>query len=145
MKTYELTYLVSPEISEEELKSFPQKITGFLENEGALILQEKEPARRRLFSPIKKQRQVYSFSLSFNLEPEKMENFLKSMKSELKILRFLISVKKILRFKKERRMRIKPKIIEKIEEKIKIEKPTGEKKVEIKDIEKKLAEILGEI
>jgi len=141
MKIYELTYLISPEISEEELKNFSQKISDSFRREGAEILEETLPTKKRLFSPIKKQRQAYVVSLSFNLEPEKLENFLKLMKSESQILRFLISVKKLPRFKKALEIKERPKITaEKIEE-----KPMQEKKVEIEEIDKKLAEILGEI
>ncbi len=146
MKIYELTYLISPEISEEELKNYPQKILEFLKNEGGEILEEITPTRKKLFSPIKKQRQAYAVSLSFNLEPEKIENFLKFMKSEPQILRFLISIKKLPRFKKPAEIKAGPKITaEKIERKTEIEKPVERKKVEIEEIEKKLAEILGEI
>ncbi len=141
MKIYELTYLISPEISEEELKNFAPKISELLKNEGGEILEEMTPIKKRLFSPVKKQRQAYAISLSFNLEPEKLENFLKLMKAEPQILRFLVSTKKLPRFKKALEIKERPKITaEKIEK-----KPTQEKKVEIEEIEKKLAEILGEI
>lgn len=141
MKIYELTYLVSSEMSEEELKNFSQKIVELLKNEGTEILEEMMPIKKRLFSPVKKQRQAYVVSLSFNLEPEKLENFLKLMKAESQILRFLVSTKKLPRFKKTLEIKERPKITaEKIEE-----KPRQEKKVEIEEIEKKLAEILGEI
>lgn len=141
MKTYELTYLISPEISEGELKNFSPKIAELLKNEGGEILEEMIPIKKRLFSPVKKQRQAYAISLSFNLGPEKLENFLKFLKAESQILRFLLSTKKLPRFKKIPETKEGPKITaEKIEE-----KPTQEKKVEIEEIEKKLAEILGEI
>jgi ribosomal protein S6 len=80
---------------------------------------------RKTAYPIKKEEEVFLVSLDFNFSPEKIKDLEKKLKEENKILRYLILVKE----KKE-----KP-----------AEKETlKKKKVELKEIEKKLKEILEE-
>ena len=73
---------------------------------------------------------AYLSTLNFHLDPEKLGSLEKKLKSEQKILRYLI---------------LKKKILKKIPE-ILIEKPKRivRPKVELKEIEKKLEEMLGE-
>jgi primase-polymerase (primpol)-like protein len=88
-------------------------------------------------------------SFDFNLEKEKLPAIEEKLKEESKILRYAILVKKIHR-KEEKVRRKKMPIIEKIEkigaikkQETKIpEKMKNEGKVELKEIEKKLEEIL---
>jgi len=141
VKQYELTYLLSPDLSELEIQAFSKKINTLLQEEGTEILKEAPITKIRLGYPIKKQRQTYLGVLSFNLTPERLEDLLKKIKSESSILRFFISTQKISKTKKE----TKPKVVRKIKIEPKLEKPSEEKKVDIAEIEKKLAEILGEI
>jgi len=141
MKLYELTYLLSPELSEEDFNNNTQKIIAVLQEEGGEALEGAKPVRKRLSPPIKKQRQAWLGVLNISLNPEKLESFLKKLKSEPQILRFLITIKRPARAKKE----IKPRAIKKIAEIPQIEKSEEERKVELEDIEKKLEEILGKI
>ncbi len=147
MRSYELTYLVSPEISREEVKTFSQKINTFLKEAGGEIIEEIEPIRKRLAYSIKKQNQAYLGIINFSLDAEKLGDFSKKIKSESQIIRFLLIIKNRPKIVKvETTKRAKPEFSKKIEgEKPKIGKSPEEKKVEIEDIEKKLAEILGEI
>ena len=133
MKLYELTYLISPDISEEELKIFQEKINSFLEEEGGKSEGLKLPIRKRLAYPIKKKNEAYLGILNFYLSPEKLEIFEKKLKKEPKILRYLLLKERL------------PKKIEipRIRPKAKAPKVKKEKKVELKEIEKKLEEILG--
>jgi len=134
MKLYELTYLVSPDISEEELKIFQEKINSSLEEEGGKSESLKLPLRKRLAYPIKKKSGAYLGTLNFYLSPEKLETFEKKLKKEPKILRYLLLRKEL------------PKKIEipRIRLKAKAPKVKKEKKVELEKIEEKLEEILGE-
>ena len=135
MKSYELTYLISPEVSEEELKSLNEKINSLIYQKEAGVLNEvKIPSKKRLAQPIKKQREAFLTNLSFYLEPDKLENLERQLKSEKKILRYLILVRPKIKVAKVRKGL--PKVIPKI--------PVKEKRVELEEIEKKLEEILGE-
>jgi len=108
MKTYELTCLIYPGFSEENLISYlPTK-------------------------PIKTQLTSSFISLEFYAEPDKIQDLEKKLKDETQIQKYMILVKKPKKF------RAKP--IRKIAEEFKTQpkKP----KVELKEIEKKLDEIL---
>lgn len=135
MKSYELTYLISPHLSEDELKNLQEKVKLLIQKEGGVLNEIKLPVEKKLSYPIKKQEKAFLGNLSFTLEENKLENLQQQLKSEEKILRFLILNKK-LELKptkpKKKIIKITPKI------------PPKEKKVELEEIDKKLEEILNE-
>jgi len=134
MKLYELTCLISPEISNEELKSLEEKLNSFIQDEKGILENKEPPSKKGLSFPIKKERNAYLFSLSFYLEPQEIENLKKKIKTEKSILRYLILSKKpIKKTPSSAHLRPSPKTTE---EKTK-------KKVELKEIGKKLEEILN--
>ena len=134
MKLYELTYLISPEFSEEELKSLNEKINSLIQKGTGVLNEVKLPIKKKLAYPIKKQREAFLINLSFYFEPEKLGSLEKELKSEKKILRYLILARPKSKIAKVRKRPAK--VIPKI--------PAKEKKVELKEIEKKLEEILRE-
>jgi len=146
MKLYELGCLISPDLTEEDLKKITQKITESIKTVGGEIIQEVSPTKKRLGYQIKKQYIAYSFVLVFKLDSDKIEGFKNTLTSEPNILRSLVINKKIFKQRviKERIKPIKEEGIE-ISKKIPEEKTKEEKKVEIEDIEKKLEELLGKI
>ena len=131
MKFYELTYLISPDLSEEEIKVLQEKVTSLIQEEG-ILSEVGSSIRKTLAYPIKKKQSAFSTTLSFQISPERLENLEKKLKAESKVLRYLILTKKLpkkiaaLPVKKPRKI-VRPK-----------------PKVELKEIEKKLEEILGE-
>jgi small subunit ribosomal protein S6 len=147
MKLYELAYLISPELSEEELKSLREKISSLVQKEGGVLNEINFPNKKSLFFPIKKQKEAFLIDLTFYLEAEKLGNLEKELKSEKKILRYLILTKKIPSAARSRPFIRRGGILadKKVSEvKTKPSKKLAEPKVELKDIEKKLEEILGE-
>jgi ribosomal protein S6 len=125
MRYYQLAYLLSPELKKEEVENIKKHLTTFFEKEGILDKVE-EPLKRTLFYPIKKKTEAFLGTVYFYLDPEKIEGLEKKLKEEEKILRYLI-------------------VSEKAPKKIKIEKKIKKpEKVELKEIEKKIEEILGE-
>lgn len=144
MKKYELNYLISPEFSEEEAKEFQNKIASFFQEEEGVLNEEGSLIRIKLAYPIKKQTQAYLAVLSFQLKPEKLSNLEKKLKEENQILRYLLLIKKEIEIKPGI-SRIPP--ISRKSRKAAPKKTTAhpsEKKVELKEIEKKLEEILNE-
>ena len=131
MKSYELTYLISSELSEEEAIQLQAKITSFiLQEEEGILVKEKLPFKKKLAYPVKKQSQAYITVINFQLPSEKLIDLEKKLKLENQILRYLILAKKeprVAKFTKKPPRSLK-----------KIVKP----KVELKEIEKKLEEIL---
>ncbi len=134
MKNYELTYLISSELTEEQAKDLQGKIVASIKEEGGVLVDEAPILRRKLAYPVKKQLQAYLATVNFQLLPEKLIDLEKRLKAENQILRYLMLIKRPVRERKISRTIIESKI----------EKPKKEKKVELKEIEKKLEEILAQ-
>lgn len=89
MQLYEITFLISPDLSEPEAQDF------FIEKEkeiGTLsqITSQEQPKRIGLYYPIKKQKSAYLASVKFEAEPEKAIEIKKIIEENTNILRFLI-------------------------------------------------------
>ncbi|MDD5145069.1 MAG: 30S ribosomal protein S6 [Candidatus Pacebacteria bacterium] len=139
MRNYELAYLISPDLNEEDAKQFQNRITSQIQEEGGILGEGNLFLKRRLAYPVKKQLQAYLVSTTFQLNPEKLASFEKKLKAESQILRYIFVIKRKYKIGPPRRRPITP-TVEKSPEKPRKE----EKKVELGDIEKKLDEILKE-
>jgi len=159
-RQYELTFLVSPELQEEEVilleKEIEEEIKKF---EGVAKIspaENKKLGKRQLSYPIKKFQSAYFLSFDFALNPSKIKELTLAIKEKKDIIRHLITlaIKREVAHtpKKKAKLSIKEtkKIIKEIKSKIEIpkkpiKKTTEEKrrkKVELKEIDKKLEEIL---
>jgi ribosomal protein S6 len=134
MRYYDLTYLITPEFSEKEAKDFSQKVLNLLQDQGGILENLKDPQKISLAYQIEKKKTAWLVSLSFFLASSKIQDIRNELSKNKEILRFLVFQKKLP----------KAKIPEKEEMKIPLAKKPPEKKVELKEIEKKLEEILGE-
>jgi len=138
MKIYELNYLISPDLSEEELNAFQEKINKYVQEEKGILGETNKPQKRILAYPIKKMVQAYLSSINFQLNPESLLNIEKKIKNEGQIIRYLILVKKPRKVTEKRIRRI----IKKLEQpSMKAETPQ-KKKADLETIEQKLEEIL---
>jgi len=136
MKLYELTYLISPELKEEEIKKVFSRIESLLSETGGILIENKSQGTVKLGYEIKKQKEALSATAKFQMAPEKIKSFQEKIKEIPEILRFLILAAKPEKIKKE--------VSKIIRKPVKPKKTVKEKKVELKEIEKKLEEILGE-
>jgi len=132
MKNYELTYLISSDVSGEELKNLSEKIKSFVQKEKGAIKKTTEPSKKELGYEIKEKREAFLSILNFSLNPEKLENLEKKLKTENQILRYMI-LNKDLSKKTLSVKRTSPKL-----------KTKESEKVELKEIDKKIEEILKE-
>ena len=138
MKYYELTYLITPDLSEEEAKAFQIKVNSFIADQG-LLVEGNVILKKKLAYPIKKKGQSYMAVATFNALPEKIVDLEKQLKEEKEILRYILIIKEKQKNLKIRAHMAKRKPLAETKE------PTiQEKKVELKEIEKKLDEILNE-
>ena len=128
MKLYELTYLISSNLSGEEAERFQEEITSLIQKQEGVLEKKERPVKKNLSYPIQKQEIAYLATIEFSLEPEKLNDLEKEIKSKNQILRFLLLTKKP---SKAGLKIIKPKT-----------KP--KEKVKLKEIENKLEEILKE-
>jgi len=124
MKHYELIYLISPDLSETEINVLENKIISFIQEEGGVLIET--------VKPVKKNEGNLLADLIFQITPEKLEILGKKIKSENQILRHLILTRK------------KPRAVSEILTRPRKEIIKPKTKVELKEIEKKLEEILGE-
>lgn len=130
MKNYELNYIISPDLSEGDVQNFSERINSFIQEENGELKETRKPSEKNF---------GFLATLNFCLNPEKLGILEKKLKAEDKILRYLILTKKA---KEE----IPGK---KVLPRVKSSSPMSEKKakpkkVELKDIDKKIEEILRE-
>lgn len=170
MKTYELTYIVSPDTTSEEVEAKAKEIESIISSKEGTILKHSNPVAKTLAYPIEKRASGFFGILEFQLEPEQLLELKEILLKDSKIVRHMILIKEPIRIRKERRTRIKPgseeaqtfdtedltmqsakpvetdpevEVVE--EEKTeKLTKTVEKDKVELKDIEQKLEELLGE-
>lgn len=142
MKNYELTYLISTDVSEEELKNLSEKVKNFIQEEEGAIKKTTEPSKINFGYPIKEKGRGFLSILNFSLNPEKIANLEKRLKAENQILRHMI-LNKDLSEKPIRQRRINPKTTTR-ESDNSLDKQSESKKVELKEIDKKIEEILKE-
>jgi len=151
MKSYQLTYLISPELKTEEAEGLALEIINFLQKEEVSVIKIENPKPKTLSFQIKKQESAFQAGLEFCSTPEKLKIIEEKIKKDPRILRYLIVIKEPPKKKREEKIfsTIKPSINSREikEEKFFSAKNSDnktEKKVELKDIEEKLEEILKE-
>ena len=130
MKYYRLTYLISPELAEEEAKKIQEDLNSLVQGKnGILTSGASNLIKKNLGSPIQKKKSAYLGSLEFGLEVEKVVELQKELKEKKEILRFMLIFKKPTKPEEEKKPRRK-----KPEQK--------EDKIELKAMDDKLDEIL---
>ena len=110
-KNYEISYLISPNVSEEQIFGMAGKITSLIQDAKGIANKVEEPKKIKLAYPINKQRSAYFGWTTFAMLPENLEEFKKKLRFEKKsIMRFLVVFipKKVLELRK-RPIYIKPK------------------------------------
>ncbi len=130
MKFYELTYLTTPDLSEENLKNLIEKISSFISEQSGILSKSTKATKKKLGYEIKKKKEAFLVSLDFSLKPENLKSLKDKLNSENQILRHLINNAET----PTKEISIKTPRIEK----------TKEKKVDLKDIDKKIDQILEE-
>ena len=133
MKKYELTYLVSPELSESGLQEIQGEVESFItDNKGEVLSLKIDPTKRDLGSEIKGKKNARMTALIFTLEPVHIAGLKKIVKEKSELLRHLLVNKPKIKPDKKRG-----------EKKSNIERKMPDK-VELKEIDKKIEELLSE-
>lgn len=136
MRTYELNYLISPNLSENEIKDFQEKIVSLIQK-GGILIDSRLPKRIILAYPIKKNNSAFFTTLNFQMKAENLAAFEKELKSETNAIKHLILTKTPQKAVESRKKPLIVSVSRKTEEQ-------KEKKVEIEKIEEKLEEVLGD-
>lgn len=132
MKKYELAYLISPEFNSEDIQKIQGEVESFIVENGGEILSKKiDPAKRELGCEIDDKKDALLASFIFIIDSSKIIEIKKMIDDKKSILRHILVFKDAIRKKKE---------------KIKENKPERKvfEKVELKEIDKKIEEILNE-
>ena len=147
MQHYELLYIISAKLTEEEIEPVNKQVTDLIEkNEGKITLKE-GLGKKKLAYPINHNFHGYYELLEFDLTQEKLAEVDNKIKLTNEILRHQIIKKKV---KTEEDVAREKEIMEKIEQKreekekkeeVKKEEPAKEK-LKLEDLDKKLDEIL---
>lgn len=142
MKSYELTCLVNSEISTEDAQAKVLEISSQIQKEGGLIIKSEGPIPRSLGYKIKGQVSALWVNIEFSLEPDKLNVIEGIIRKDAKIIRHLITIKKPAGQMRERYQAREEKPKEEIKEVVENKTKKEDKKVELKDIDEKLEEIL---
>lgn len=144
-KNYELAYLLSPSLPEEEVLGYSGKLSGIVEEQKGAIRRVEPPKRRTLAYPIQKERSAYFGWTTFAADPSAVARIEKNVKETPQILRHLI-VEEEIETKRPFFLRpLKPRTAAgaaKAAVPEAREKP--EEKLDLEALDKKLEEILGE-
>ena len=146
MKTYELTYIISSNISTDESEALRKDLESFVQSKEGVVLKSEKTSAQPLAYPIKKHSSGYFATLTFQVLEDKVKEIKDKLEKDLKVLRHFILIKRPVKIMKERRSR-KPLFMQsKVEESpftaAGIKKKEETAKVE--DIDKKIEEILSE-
>lgn len=151
MKTYELTYIISPQISLGEVEIAKKDIVSFIQEKEGIIIKSEKMGAQPLSYVISKQASGYFNVETFQIEEGKIKEIKDNLNKNNKVLRSILVIKKPLREVKERRTR-RPMFTKEFEVKRKSSimetKPykdiKKEEKVDTADLDKKLDELLNE-
>lgn len=89
-KKYEIAYIVSGKVPEDDVVRVAGTITRVIEDLRGIVRHIEEPRKRLLFYPVKKQRQVYFGYTTFTMNQSEVNEIPKKLKFEKDILRTLV-------------------------------------------------------
>ena len=143
MKTYELTYIISSSLNQEEAQAVSKELEGLIQNNSGLIVSSEKLMIQTLAYPIKKQSSGYFSTLIFQIPEEKTKELKDWLEKNTKFLRYLLVIKKPVKALKPERVRRvftvpRPQTIA---ESPYIKTPEQKEEVTIEEIEKQLDEL----
>ena len=86
---YETVFIVTPVLSEEQMKETVEKYTNFLKEHGAEIVYTNNWGMRKLAYPIKKKTTGFYYLIEFNAEGSVIADLEVAYKRDERLLRFL--------------------------------------------------------
>lgn len=143
-KKYELAYLLSPAVGDDNVLELAHKLTKTVEESRGIIRHQENPRKRRLAYPVNKEREAYFGWLTFSADIGEASIIEKKLKTFSELLRHLlveeeeIPVQPIRAFVPRTATSLKPRPITHGPEIAKPEEP-----LDLEELDKKLEEILG--
>ena len=90
MNQYETVFILTPVLSDEQMKEAVEKFKGVLTNAGAEIISEENWGLKKLAYPIDKKTTGFYVLIEFNAAPEIIKTLEIAYRRDEKVLRFLI-------------------------------------------------------
>lgn len=144
LKQYELICILNPRLDGVELDNLKQDLEKNINQLNGKIIHFKDMVKRDLAYPINKQHQGIYLIIHVELNPEKIADLSKILKSNTQILRQIINYLETSKETEKPRTIKKPTQIKKF---IKRDRPssvkTAEDKIKLEEIDKKLDELVG--
>lgn len=142
-KKYELAYLISPAVAENEVLSVAGSLAQNIEEGGGLVRHQETPAKRRLAYLVKKQQNAYFGWITFSASPEKVSMVEKNIKGVANILRHMIVEEQEIPPQPIRLYTPRPAPADTKSRTAPTEAENPEEKLDLEELDKKLEEILG--
>ena len=142
-KNYELAYLLSPSLPEDEVLGYAGKLSGVIEEQKGAIRHVEPPKRRKLAYPIHKEGTAYFGWTTFAAAPAAIAQIEKKVKEMPQILRHL-TVEEEIETRRPIFRPLQPRMASGTANPAaphEAEKP--EEKLDLEALDKKLEEILG--
>jgi small subunit ribosomal protein S6 len=90
LREYELMYLLSPELPEDEMTAATERVSSLITNRGGEITKADTWGRRRLAYPIRRHMDGYYTVLRFNFEPGQTVDLDRNLRLTEQVLRHII-------------------------------------------------------
>jgi small subunit ribosomal protein S6 len=138
---YELTFLVNPNVSDEELNELINQLRDYVSRSEGQVIKDFSTQKIHLAYPVKKLRQAFLVTVDFDVPKDKIEPLKNHIKTIKSILRHLVITKYPIKIlpPKIKPARIKTTVA------LDATKDTATKpKVKIEELDKKLEELLEE-
>jgi len=89
LNQYETVFILTPVLSDEQMKEAVKKYQGYLKDKGATIVHEENWGMRKLAYPIQKKSTGFYYLLEYTAEGEMISNLELNLKRDERLLRFL--------------------------------------------------------
>lgn len=89
MNNYETVFILTPVLSEAQIKETVDKFTEQLKNSNAQIVNEENWGLKKLAYPIEKKSTGFYFMIEFEADPSVIKPFETSMRRDERILRYI--------------------------------------------------------
>ena len=104
-RDYELGFIISPEVSEEETRSILDRLGQIVDQYGGQIVKVNQWGRRRLAYPIQRHRDGYYVFIDMILTPETVSELERTLKVSEIVLRYMLTKRDAKAVQKEREER----------------------------------------
>ena len=105
MKTYELTYIISPELTSDQIASKEKEVESAIQSREGVIIKQAKPMAKTLAYPIGRFSSGFFGVLEFQIEEEKLPEVKAMLSTDAKIIREMVTIKEPARIRKARRTR----------------------------------------